>query len=94
MCKKENYLELNIISFNIRCCDDRDGNSIAERAPRLSVVTSLYDADLSDFRNIPLNGRLLSLSIMGQNMKSLISIGQSQSLNLHRFCGKRINLIA
>lgn len=24
-----------VVSFNIRCCDDENGNSIKERAPRL-----------------------------------------------------------
>ena len=31
-------MELNVVSFNIRCANDRDGNSIAERAPRLKKV--------------------------------------------------------
>lgn len=39
-------MELKIISFNIRFCDDPDGNSIAERAPRLQAVTAPYAADL------------------------------------------------
>lgn len=43
-------MELSIISFNIRCWDDKDGNSIAERAPRLHAVTEPYDADLIGFQ--------------------------------------------
>ena len=39
-------MKLKIISFNIRCCDDPNGNSIAERAPRLSKITEKYDADI------------------------------------------------
>lgn len=39
-------MKLKIISFNIRCCDDKDGNSIKERAPRLAEVTEKYDADI------------------------------------------------
>ncbi len=39
-------VELKVISFNIRCCDDENGNSIKERAPRLNEVISRYDADL------------------------------------------------
>ena len=39
-------MELNVISFNIRCCDDKDGNSIAERAPRLHKIMSSYDPDV------------------------------------------------
>lgn len=43
-------MKISVISFNIRFCDDKNGNSIAERAPRLSAVTSLYDADIIGFQ--------------------------------------------
>lgn len=43
-------MKLDIISFNIRCCDDENGNSIAERAPRLSAVTTPYNADIIGFQ--------------------------------------------
>ena len=43
-------MELKLISFNIRCCDDKDGNSIKERAPRLLEVTKKYDADIIGFQ--------------------------------------------
>lgn len=43
-------MEISIISFNIRCCDDPDGHSIAERAPRLSAITSKYNADIIGFQ--------------------------------------------
>lgn len=43
-------MDLKVISFNIRCCDDPDGHSIAERAPRLYKVTSRYDADILAFQ--------------------------------------------
>ena len=39
-------MKLKVISFNIRCCDDKDGNSIKERAPRLAAVTCGLDADI------------------------------------------------
>ena len=39
-------MELDIISFNIRCCDDKNGNSIEERAPRLNKIISRYEPDL------------------------------------------------
>ncbi len=39
-------MELDIISFNIRCCDDKNGNSIEERAPRLNKIISQYNPDL------------------------------------------------
>lgn len=41
---------LKVISFNIRCCDDKDGNSVAERAPRLKMITDGYDADVIGFQ--------------------------------------------
>ena len=43
-------MKVSVISFNIRCCDDINGNSIAERAPRLSSVTSHYDSDIIGFQ--------------------------------------------
>ena len=43
-------MKLKAISFNIRCCDDKDGNSIKERAPRLAEVTGKYDADIIGFQ--------------------------------------------
>ena len=43
-------MKLKVISFNIRYCDDKDGNSVAERAPRLAQVTKKYDADLIGFQ--------------------------------------------
>lgn len=43
-------MELKVISFNIRCCDDPNGNSIKERAPRLAEITEKYDADIIGFQ--------------------------------------------
>jgi endonuclease/exonuclease/phosphatase family metal-dependent hydrolase len=43
-------MKLKLISFNIRCCDDEDGNSIAERAPRLAEITKKYDAGIIAFQ--------------------------------------------
>ena len=43
-------MELKVISFNIRYCDDKDGHSIKERAPRLLEVTKKYDADIIGFQ--------------------------------------------
>jgi len=31
-------MRLKVISFNIRCCDDKDGHAISERAPRLHAA--------------------------------------------------------
>ena len=47
-------MELKVISFNIRCCDDEGGNSIPERAPRLAEVTKKYDADIIGFQEYTL----------------------------------------
>ena len=43
-------MEIKVISFNIRCCDDPEGYSIAERAPRLAAVTEPYDVDIIGFQ--------------------------------------------
>ena len=37
---------IKVISFNIRCTHDENGNSVPERAPRLSTVIQPYDADV------------------------------------------------
>ena len=39
-------MHLKIVSFNIRCCDDENGHSIPERAPRLSSAIAPIDPDL------------------------------------------------
>lgn len=43
-------MKLSVISFNIRYCDDPDGNSIPERAPRLGTVTDRYAPDILCFQ--------------------------------------------
>ena len=43
-------MELKVISFNIRCCDDKDGHAICERAPRLKKVCSPFNADIIGFQ--------------------------------------------
>jgi len=45
-------MELNIISFNIRHCNDTGGNSAAERAPRLYEVISRYSPDVMGFQEL------------------------------------------
>ena len=44
-------MQIKVISFNIRCKDDENGNSVLERAPRLATVTTPYDADVIGFQN-------------------------------------------
>lgn len=43
-------MKLNVISFNIRCANDPNGNSVAERAPRLAEITARYPADVIGFQ--------------------------------------------
>ncbi|MBR7133826.1 MAG: endonuclease/exonuclease/phosphatase family protein [Clostridia bacterium] len=43
-------MKINVVSFNIRCGNDPDGNSIPERAPRLKKILSDYDADIIGFQ--------------------------------------------
>ena len=43
-------MSIKAISFNIRCCDDDNGNSINERAPRLKKILDKYDADVIGFQ--------------------------------------------
>ena len=43
-------MKLKVISFNIRCKDDKDGHAISERAPRLADLTLPLDADLIGFQ--------------------------------------------
>ncbi len=43
-------MKLKVVSFNIRFCDDPNGHSIAERAPRLSKVVNALDPDIIGFQ--------------------------------------------
>lgn len=43
-------MNLKVVSFNIRCADDKDGHSISERAPRLKSILDSIDADLVGFQ--------------------------------------------
>lgn len=43
-------MKLKVISFNIRCCDDKHRNAISDRAPRLADITPQYDADVMGFQ--------------------------------------------
>ncbi|MBQ9544799.1 MAG: endonuclease/exonuclease/phosphatase family protein [Clostridia bacterium] len=43
-------MKLKVISFNIRSIDDPNGNSIAERAPRLKSVVDAIDPDIIGFQ--------------------------------------------
>ncbi|MBR4863187.1 MAG: endonuclease/exonuclease/phosphatase family protein [Oscillospiraceae bacterium] len=41
---------LKLLSFNIRCTNDPNGHSIAERAPRVAAVLKNYAADIVGFQ--------------------------------------------
>ena len=41
---------MKIVSFNIRCVGDPNGNSVKERAERLKTVLDKYDAELIGFQ--------------------------------------------
>lgn len=43
-------MELKIITFNIRCCDDVNGHSIPERAERLFKILERENADIIGFQ--------------------------------------------
>ena len=43
-------MDLKLVSFNIRSIDDPDGNSIAERAPRLRSILGAISPDLIGFQ--------------------------------------------
>lgn len=43
-------MNLRVVSFNIRCTDDPNDNSIKQRAPRLCKVISKYNPDLIGFQ--------------------------------------------
>lgn len=43
-------MKIKVISFNIRCCDDKNGNAVSERFPRLMALTQPCDADVIGFQ--------------------------------------------
>lgn len=43
---------MKVITFNLRCADDADGHSVAERSPRLKQILQRYDADLMGFQEV------------------------------------------
>lgn len=43
-------MNLKIVSFNIRCCDDNNGHSIPERAPRLIKILKELSPDIISFQ--------------------------------------------
>ncbi|MBQ6823200.1 MAG: endonuclease/exonuclease/phosphatase family protein [Clostridia bacterium] len=41
---------VKVVSYNVRCANDPNGNSIKERAPRLEAVIDQYDPDVMGFQ--------------------------------------------
>lgn len=39
-------MQLKVVSFNIRCCDDKNGHAISERAPRLHAAIAPIHPDV------------------------------------------------
>ena len=39
-------MQLKVVSFNIRCCDDKNGHAISERAPRLHAAVAPIHPDV------------------------------------------------
>ncbi len=47
-------MKIKVIGFNIRYCDDKDGHTICERAPRLKEILSREKPDLIGFQECEL----------------------------------------
>lgn len=45
-------MKINAMTFNIRCCNDPNGHSIAERAPRLKTILDRFDCDVIGFQEV------------------------------------------
>lgn len=45
-------MKIDVITFNIRNFDDKDGHSVVERAPRVENVVKKYDADIVGFQEV------------------------------------------
>ena len=43
---------IDFVSLNVRCCDDPNGNSIEERAPRLKQILAPLFADVITLQEI------------------------------------------
>lgn len=43
---------MRILSYNLRCADDPNGHSIAERAPRVLDIIKDYDPDIMGFQEV------------------------------------------
>lgn len=71
-------MKLNVISFNIRCCDDENGYSIKERAPRLNKVISNYDVDVIGFQEFSPEWENHIKNILMINSKCFINTGPKQ----------------
>lgn len=43
---------MKVVSFNIRCANDANGHSVAERAPRVKALIDKYDPDVIGFQEV------------------------------------------
>ena len=78
---------MKIVSFNIRCVGDPNGNSVKERAERLKTVLDKYDAELIGFRNQHRNGMNLLKGITVKSTRCLTVTVIPIIWNQHRSYG-------
>ena len=45
-------MEIKVVSFNLRHANDKDGNSVVERAPRLHKIITRYSPDIIGFQEL------------------------------------------
>ena len=78
-------MELKVISFNIRCANDPNGHSIAERAPRLAKVTTPFDADIIGLQEVSINTSKVN------GLDTLKLLAKYSGYKYYKFC-KTINI--
>ena len=72
---------MKVVTFNLRCGNDPNGNSIEERAPRLKAVMDRYDADLVGFQEVT---PAWMEHLTADFMRSSINTVQKKIWNPHR----------
>ena len=45
-------IKIKVVSFNLRHANDKDGNSVVERAPRLHTIIKNYSPDVIGFQEL------------------------------------------
>ena len=70
-------MKLNVISFNIRNCDDKDGHSIKERAPRLNAAISRFNPDIICLQEYKANWQEYILKYFGKEYEIFLKFRDS-----------------